>query len=203
MENLQEKLETTLQQMEKNKDVLHKTNITRLEYMKCLEEVLRPVYTAHIALRQKIYNTIGHACVLIKNELQEYMDYDRGSYCKDDWNIAQKLMVNGCDPLPRRRCLTRASKAYQMPYPINESLWKLPDDRNVRWGNYLCRNFGCLLSKNPKRGYTKCIGCFEMEKEKLKWVVNSSLPVDFLIRDVPAIKPGQTMVLALGLLPQG
>ncbi|XVF57485.1 hypothetical protein PTKIN_Ptkin06aG0209100 [Pterospermum kingtungense] len=239
MENLQEKIETTLQQMEK----LQKTSVTRLEYKQYLEvEVLRPVYGAHIALRQillpkiegigngtmkeeplintfiteeirkyitpkgsrigkvnfygteKIYNTIGHACVLMKNELQEYMDYDIGSYCKDDWHLAQKLMVNGCDPLPRRRCLTRASKVYQTPYPINESLWKSPDDRNVRWGNYKCRNFGCLSNKNPRRGYTKCAGCFDMEKEKLKWVTNSSFPVDFLIRDVLAIKPGQIRI---------
>jgi hypothetical protein len=79
---------------------------------------------------------------------------------------------------------------YQKPYSINESLWRLPDDRNVRWSNYQCKNFECLSSKNPKQGYSKCIGCFEMEKEKLKWVTNSSLHVDFLINDVLAIKPG-------------
>ncbi|MED6108758.1 hypothetical protein PIB30_027168 [Stylosanthes scabra] len=143
---------------------------------------------------EKVYNTIGHACVLYKNELQKYMDYDIGSYCDDDWNLAQKLMLNGCDPLPRRRCLTRASKVYQKPYPINESLWKLPDDRNVRWSNYRCRNFDCLQSKNPKRGYTKCTGCFEMEKEKLKWVTNSSLSADFMISDVLKIKPGEIRI---------
>ncbi|KAJ0079684.1 hypothetical protein Patl1_22551 [Pistacia atlantica] len=143
---------------------------------------------------ERIYNTIGHVCVLMKKELEEYMDYDIGSYCKDDWNVAQKLMVNGCDPLPRRRCLTRASKVYQKPYPINESLWKLPDGRNVRWSNYQCRNFECLSSKNPKRGYSKCTGCFEMVKEKLKWVNNSSLPVDFLISDVLGVKPGEIRI---------
>ncbi|XVF57478.1 hypothetical protein PTKIN_Ptkin06aG0208500 [Pterospermum kingtungense] len=67
---------------------------------------------------------------------------------------------------------------------------RLPDDRNVRWGNYQCRNFGCLSSRKPRRGYA----CFHMEKEKLKWVTNSSLPVDFLIRDVLAIKPGQIRI---------
>ncbi|KAI3905792.1 hypothetical protein MKW92_024548 [Papaver armeniacum] len=109
---------------------------------------------------EKIYNTIGHACVLMKEELEEYMNYDIGSYCKDDWPLAQKLMINGCDPLPRRRCLTRASKLYLKPHSINESLWKLPDGRN------------CLAAKNPKRGYTKCSGCFEMEKKKLSgWVI--------------------------------
>lgn len=244
MESLQDKLESTVQQMEKNRTELNNGNISRLEHKRFLEEeVIRPLYAAHIALRQirlprnegiensttireyplinsfvieeirkyitpkdnsrgkiniygteKVHNTIGHACVVMKKELEEYMEYDIGSYCKDDWNLAQKLMIHGCDPLPRRRCLTRASKLYQKPYPINESLWRMPDGRNVRWSNYQCRNFECLSSKNPKRGYTKCTGCFEMEKEKLKWVTNTSLPVDFLIRDVLAIKPGEIRI---------
>lgn len=143
---------------------------------------------------EMVYNTIGHACVLHKKDFEQYMGYDIGSYCDDDWNLAQKLMLNGCDPLPRRRCLTRASKVYQKPYPINESLWKVPDDRNVRWGNYQCRNFQCLSSKNPKRGYSKCVGCFEMEREKLKWVTNSSVLADFLIKDVLSVKPGEIRI---------
>lgn len=140
---------------------------------------------------ERIHNTIGHACVLMKKELEEYMDYDIGSYCKDDWHLAQRLMLNGCDPLPRRRCLTRASKLYQKPYPIKESLWRLPDVRNVGWSNYQCRNFECIATKNPN---SKCAGCFDMEKEKLKWVCNSSLPVYFLISDVLAIKPGELRI---------
>ncbi|CAM8927977.1 unnamed protein product [Rhodiola kirilowii] len=243
LDQLQEKLESAVHKIEKNKDVLSTANITMLEHKNFLEiEVLRPLYSAHIALRQirlpnaeetknstvkedplinyfiveeirkyittkrnrvgkrniygsdGIYNTIGHTCVLMKKELEEYMDYDVGAYCNDDWNLAQKLMINGCDPLPRRRCLTRASKLYQKPYAINESLWRIPDGRNVRWSNYACRNFECLSSKNPKRGYTKCTSCFEMEKEKLKWVGNSSLTVDFLIKDVIDTKPGEIRV---------
>ncbi|XP_009784071.1 probable methyltransferase At1g29790 [Nicotiana sylvestris] len=240
METLQDKIEKIVQEMEKNKDQLHRSGISKLEYKRFLEEeVIKPLYSAHIALRQirlpkvenmtikedplintfvieeirkyitlkenrhkkvniygteGIYNTIGHACVSMKKELEEYMDYDIGSYCKDDWNIAQKLMINGCDPLPRRRCLTRASKQYQKPYPINESLWRIPDGRNVRWNNYICRNYECLSSKNPKRGYTKCSGCFEMDKEELKWVANASLPVDFMIKDVLGIKPGEIRI---------
>ncbi|KAJ7977961.1 S-adenosyl-L-methionine-dependent methyltransferase [Quillaja saponaria] len=238
LENLQEKLEFKVQQMEKHMQVLDKTDIK--SYLE--EKVIRPLYSAHIALGQirlpeaegirnstmkeeplintfvveeirkyitpkenrvghsniygteRIRYTIGHACVLYKKELEEYMDYDIGSYCDDDWILAQKLMLNGCDPLPRRRCLTRASKEYQKPYSINESLWRLPDGRNVRWSNYQCRNFACLASKNPKRGYSKCTGCFEMEKEKLKWVTNSSLPVDCLISDVLAIKPDEIRI---------
>uniref|UniRef100_A0A6N2KTG8 Uncharacterized protein n=1 Tax=Salix viminalis TaxID=40686 RepID=A0A6N2KTG8_SALVM len=77
--------------------------------------------------------------------MEEYMDYDIGSYRKDDWNLAQKLMINGI------------SKVYQKPYPITESLWRLPDDRN------------CLSRRNPKRDDSKCTGCFEMNKEKLNY----------------------------------
>ncbi|KAF5764784.1 hypothetical protein HanRHA438_Chr15g0708411 [Helianthus annuus] len=145
-----------------------------LEYKRFIEEeVIQPLYSAHIALRQirlptvengttnedpfintfvteeirkyitpkenrvgkkniygseKIYNTIGHGCVSVKKELQVYMDYDIGSFCKDVWNVAQSLMIKGCDPLPWRRCLTQASKLYQKPYPINESLWRIPDE---------------------------------------------------------------------------
>ncbi|KAL9142721.1 hypothetical protein ABFS82_14G189600 [Erythranthe guttata] len=244
LETLQDKLESTVQEMDKNKDKLHRSNISRLEYKRFLEiEVIRPLYNAHIALRQirlpkidpnknetlvedplintfvveeirkyitpkenragkiniygteKVYNTIGHACVTMKTELEEYMDYDVGSYCKDDWIFGQKLMIRGCDPLPRRRCLTRASKLYLRPYSINESLWRIPEGRNVRWSNYQCRNFECLSSKNTKRGYSKCTGCFEMEKEKLKWVTtNTSLPIDFSIKDVLAVKPGEVRI---------
>uniref|UniRef100_A0A7N0R7V3 S-adenosyl-L-methionine-dependent methyltransferase n=1 Tax=Kalanchoe fedtschenkoi TaxID=63787 RepID=A0A7N0R7V3_KALFE len=242
LDQLQEKLEATVQKIEKNKDGLSKANITMLEHKNYLEvEVIRPLYSAHIALRQiripkaeernstvkedplinyfiveeirkyiamkknrfgktniygseGIYNTIGHTCVLMKKELEEYMDYDVGAYCNDDWNLAQKLMISGCDPLPRRRCLTRASKLFQKPYAINESLWRIPDGRNVRWSKYQCRNFDCLSSTNPKRGYSKCSGCFEMEKEKIKWVGSSSLPMDFLIKDVLDTKPGEIRI---------
>ncbi|CAN0914233.1 Probable methyltransferase At1g29790 [Linum grandiflorum] len=233
MDTLQRKLERSVHEMDKAKDT-HKMFLE--------EEVIKPLYNAHIALRQirfpnmedrsamikepplinafiteeikkyitpksnrvgtkvniygtgRVHNTIGHSCALMKKELEEYMDYDIGSYCKDDWNLAQKLMIGGCDPLPRRRCLTRASKWYKKPYPINESLWRLPEDGNVRWSNYQCRSFSCLSSKNPKRGYSKCTGCFEMEKEKLKWVTNSSLQADFLIKDVLSIKPGEVRI---------
>ncbi|XVE89665.1 hypothetical protein DITRI_Ditri20bG0014000 [Diplodiscus trichospermus] len=51
MENLQGKLKT-LQQIGKKKDVLQKTYITKLEYIKYLEEVHRPLYHAHISFRQ-------------------------------------------------------------------------------------------------------------------------------------------------------
>ncbi|WZZ29988.1 hypothetical protein YC2023_013389 [Brassica napus] len=49
----------------------------------------------HMFGTERVYNTM-------KMELETYMDYD-------DWNLAQNLIVNRCDPLPTSRCLARAS----------------------------------------------------------------------------------------------
>ncbi|KAF2541902.1 hypothetical protein F2Q68_00033186 [Brassica cretica] len=49
----------------------------------------------HMFGTERLYNTV-------KMELETYMDYD-------DWNLAQNIIVNRCDPLPTSRCLARAS----------------------------------------------------------------------------------------------
>ncbi|XP_043706644.1 probable methyltransferase At1g29790 [Telopea speciosissima] len=147
------------------------------------------------------FTSIGHACFSMKAELQEYMDYDVGDICNDDWKLAQKLIVHGCDPLPRRRCLSIAPKLYRKPFPINESMWKLPDDRNVRWSQYRCKNFSCLAKKNTKKGFFKCADCFNLvDHEMPRWIkpvnVNpiSNLTADFLIPEVLGIKPGEIRI---------
>jgi hypothetical protein len=118
----------------------------------------------------RTYGVVGHACVLMRRELDAYMDYDVGARCPDDWDLAQRLMLGGCDPLPRRRCLAPASKLYTRPKPRNASLWTLPDDVNVRWTRYHCRDYGCLSARNPRRGYGRCVGCFDMDREKRRWM---------------------------------
>ncbi|XP_042504148.1 probable methyltransferase At1g29790 [Macadamia integrifolia] len=147
------------------------------------------------------FTSIGHACFSMKAELEEYMDYDVGDICNDDWKLAQKLIVHGCDPLPRRRCFSVTPKFYTRPFAINESLWKLPDDRNVRWSQYRCKNFTCLARNNTKKGFFKCADCFNLvDHEMPRWVkpvdVNpsSNLTTDFLIPEVLGIKPGEIRI---------
>ncbi|KAF6154534.1 hypothetical protein GIB67_027807 [Kingdonia uniflora] len=147
------------------------------------------------------FTSIGHACFSMKSELEEYMDYDVGDICKDDWKLAQKLMVHGCDPLPRRRCLSRAPKLYNKPFPINESMWKLPDDRNVRWSQYRCKSFACLAGNSTRKGFFKCVDCFNLvDHESPRWtkLVNSNpasnLTSDFLISEVLDIQPGELRI---------
>ncbi|KMZ64479.1 hypothetical protein ZOSMA_368G00010 [Zostera marina] len=84
-----------------------------------------------------------------------------------------------------RRCLARAPRIHQSPFLINESLWKSPDDRNVRWSKYQCRSFSCLQKKRVQ---------FDLETEKLKWVTvtnttSSRPPGEFSITDVLSVKP--------------
>lgn len=147
------------------------------------------------------FTSIGHACFSMKKDLEQYMDYDVGEICNDDWKLAQKLMVHGCDPLPRRRCFSRAPKLYSNPFPINESMWKLPDDRNVRWSQYRCKNFTCLASISAPKGFFKCANCFNLSDHEMpRWIkhVDSipklNLTSDFLIREVLDIKPGEIRI---------
>ncbi|KAJ1256128.1 hypothetical protein BS78_K081300 [Paspalum vaginatum] len=148
----------------------------------------------------RTYGTIGHACVLMRKELDEYMNYDVGAHCPDDWDLGQRLMLGGCDPLPRRRCLAPASKLFNRPLPINESLWTLPDDGNVRWSRYHCRGYKCLSSRNQRRGFERCVGCFDMDREKQRWEAaasnngTASSLADFRIDDVLAVKPGEVRI---------
>ncbi|TMW82270.1 hypothetical protein EJD97_006364 [Solanum chilense] len=147
------------------------------------------------------FTSIGHACFSMKSELEEYMDYDVGEMCNDDWRLAQKLMVHGCDPLPRRRCFARAPQLYNKPYPINESIWKLPDDKNVRWSQYRCKNFTCLASNSSVKGFFKCTDCFNLtHHESPRWIVhsyqdaNSEMTADILIAEVLNLKPGEIRI---------
>lgn len=151
------------------------------------------------------FTSIGHACFSMKEDLEEYMDYDIGEICNDDWKLAQKLMVHGCDPLPRRRCFSRAPKLYNKPLPIQDSMWKLPDDRNVRWSQYRCKNFTCLASNNNvRKGFFKCADCFNLTNhERPRWirlggysisVSNQTSEADFFIDDVLGIKLGEIRI---------
>ncbi|KAK9147367.1 hypothetical protein Scep_006124 [Stephania cephalantha] len=147
------------------------------------------------------FTSMGHGCFSMKKDLEEYMDYDVGDICNDDWRLAQKLMVHGCDPLPRRRCFSRAPKLYYKPFPINESIWKLPDDRNVRWSQYICKNFTCLANNKTRKGFFKCSDCFNLvDHEMPRWIKqtnmqqNLKITPDFLISDVLNIKPGEIRI---------
>ncbi|KAJ0582192.1 putative S-adenosyl-L-methionine-dependent methyltransferase [Helianthus annuus] len=147
------------------------------------------------------FTSIGHACFSMKKELEEYMNYDVGDICNDDWKLAQRLMVHGCDPLPRRRCFARAPQFYTKPFSFPESMWSLPDDKNVRWSQYRCKNFACLANNKTGKGFFKCSDCFNLtHHENPRWVLpvypdpfSNSTP-DFRITDILDLKPGEIRI---------
>ncbi|KMZ70198.1 S-adenosyl-L-methionine-dependent methyltransferases superfamilyprotein [Zostera marina] len=151
------------------------------------------------------FPSIGHGCFAMKKELEEYMTYDVGDICKDDWKLAQKLSVHGCDPLPRRRCFSTTPKFYTRPSPIHQAAWTLPDDRNVRWSHYRCKNFACLANTTQggfRKGFFKCADCFNLtHHEKPRWMRMSSQLIatssEFSIEEVVGFLPAGEIRIGL------
>ncbi|KAB2075936.1 hypothetical protein ES319_A06G005400v1 [Gossypium barbadense] len=51
--------------------------------------------------------SVGHSCEKSADLLSQYMTYKISGPCPDDWSLAQKLILRGCEPLPRRRCFAK------------------------------------------------------------------------------------------------
>lgn len=49
--------------------------------------------------------SVGHFCEKSSNLLSQFMNYRVYGPCPDDLSLAQKLILQKCEPLPRRRCL--------------------------------------------------------------------------------------------------
>lgn len=131
--------------------------------------------------------SVGHLCEKSTDLLSQYMGYKPFANCPDDWSLGQKLILRGCEPLPRRRCLTKSNpKVGIKPFP--DSLWKTVSDKIVTWSGLGCKNFQCLNSKKLSR---ECVGCFDLVNgyENQRYV-KARGKNDFLIDDVLALGSG-------------
>ncbi|KAF5959988.1 hypothetical protein HYC85_001197 [Camellia sinensis] len=52
---------------------------------------------------EAINPSIGLGCVGMASNTDRFMTYKMYSTCPDDWDLAQKLVVSGCEPVTRRR----------------------------------------------------------------------------------------------------
>ncbi|XP_068655864.1 probable methyltransferase At1g29790 [Aristolochia californica] len=140
--------------------------------------------------------SVGSACASLASDVERFMGYKAYGSCPDDWIVAQKLMVAGCDPLPRRRCFSKSPPHYTKPLPVNSSLWNLPDDKNVLWTHYKCKRFSCLVSKETtgKRGFFKCADCFNLTSRGWEVPINESVSAEFTIDEVLQLKPGEIRI---------
>ncbi|EEF52694.1 ATRAD3, putative [Ricinus communis] len=132
--------------------------------------------------------SVGHSCEKSADLLSQYMTYKVSGPCPDDWSLAQKLILRGCEPLPRRRCFAKSvPKVGLSPFPI--SLWKPVSDKILTWSGLGCKSIDCL---NKKKFLTRdCVGCFDLTNgnENQKFVKAKSKN-DFLIDDVLALASG-------------
>ncbi|THG13096.1 uncharacterized protein LOC114275257 [Camellia sinensis] len=131
--------------------------------------------------------SVGHSCEKSMDLLSQYMNYRVSGPCPDDWSLAQKLILRGCEPLPRRRCFAKSiPKVGLYSFPI--SLWKNVSDKTVNWSGLGCKNLQCLNSKKLSKD---CVGCFDLVNgfENPKYV-NSRTKNDFVIDDVLALGSG-------------
>ncbi|KAK6115250.1 hypothetical protein DH2020_007519 [Rehmannia glutinosa] len=125
--------------------------------------------------------SVGHSCEKSMDLLSQFMSYKVNGLCPDDWSLGQKLILQGCEPLPRRRCFAKTiPKMGLHPFPI--SLWKNVSEKFYSWSGLGCKNLACLNAKKLNRD---CGGCFDIVHgyETQKYVKARSKN-DFLIDDV-------------------
>ncbi|KAL1815731.1 hypothetical protein ACET3Z_018305 [Daucus carota] len=135
--------------------------------------------------------SVGHSCGKSLDLMAQFMKYKVNGPCPDDWSLGQRLILQGCEPLPRRRCFAKSIPKFGLlPYP--NSLWKNFSDSIFSWSGIGCKNLACLNSKKLNRD---CAGCFDLvngyEKEKF---VKGRGKNDFLIEDVLALGSGGTRI---------
>ncbi|KAK8569246.1 hypothetical protein V6N13_107084 [Hibiscus sabdariffa] len=143
-----------------------------------------------------IYSPVGRACTLFPDELLRYMSYNVNGSCPDDELLAQRLLLKGCEPLPRRRCRPAAPLRYPEPYPLPISLWTMPPDSSVVWTAYSCKNYTCLINrKKNQKGFDDCKDCFDLEgRERTRWTTPDG-GLNFAIDEVLATrKPGTVRI---------
>ncbi|KAG4955188.1 hypothetical protein AAZX31_14G202000 [Glycine max] len=131
--------------------------------------------------------SVGHTCEKNSDLLSQFMNYKVFGACPDDWSVAQKLILKGCEPLPRRRCFAKTVSKVGL-YPFPDSLWKPVGNKTVNWSGLNCKNFECLNGKKLSR---ECVGCFDLVhgNENVRFVKAKSKN-DFLVDDVLALGGG-------------
>ncbi|ERN02328.1 uncharacterized protein LOC18430443 [Amborella trichopoda] len=131
----------------------------------------------------EMVSAVGHACVNSIDLLSLYMNYKPGHQCPDDWDLAQKLMLRGCEPLPRRRCFSRSIPKLGL-FPSLKSLWKMVPESSISWSRFACKNFDCL-----KKTLKDCPNCFDLNAEKKMWA-DAKDRFEFPIDEVIALGKG-------------
>ncbi|XP_062213289.1 probable methyltransferase At1g29790 [Phragmites australis] len=132
---------------------------------------------------------MGHPCLAFPDLLAAFLSYPANGSCPDDELPAQRLMLRGCEPLPRRRCRPAAPRDPAPPLPFPDALWSTPPDRSVHWSAYTCKSFRCLVDRARSSRFDDCKDCFDLAgRERHRWLnaTGKKNPLDFSIDEVLA-----------------
>ncbi|KAJ0043660.1 hypothetical protein Pint_17959 [Pistacia integerrima] len=141
---------------------------------------------------------VGASWFKFQDELVQYMTYEIGGECPVDNVFAQRLLLKGCEPLPRRRCHPKSPLNYVEPTPFPEHLWAKALDTSIIWDPYSCKSYQCLIDRNNAPGVFACKDCFDLHgREKNRWLFDKGL--DYGIDQVLSMKPRGTIRIGLDI----
>ncbi|KAH7576079.1 hypothetical protein ACOSP7_003833 [Xanthoceras sorbifolium] len=147
----------------------------------------------------EVISPVGAGCFKFQEELVQYMTYEVGGECPIDDVFAQRLMLKGCEPLPRRRCHPKSPVNYVEPAPFPDSLWVKPSDTSIIWDPYTCKSYDCLIDRKNAPGFFDCKDCFDLQgREKNRWLFDNGR-LDYGIDQVLQMKPGGTIRIGLDI----
>ncbi|KAL1811733.1 hypothetical protein DCAR_0623862 [Daucus carota subsp. sativus] len=146
-----------------------------------------------------VHPPVGGGCLKFPKELAQYMAYDIGGECPADDVFAQRLMLKGCEPLPRRRCHPKSPLGYVEPTRVPESLWTTPHDKSIIWDPYTCKNYKCLVDRQKSPGFYDCKDCFNLKgRERSRWLVDNG-GLDYGMNEVLRTKPAGSIRIGLDI----
>ncbi|XP_039145321.1 uncharacterized protein LOC120282555 [Dioscorea cayenensis subsp. rotundata] len=147
-----------------------------------------------------LHPPVGHSCTLFLPDLLRFSSYPINGSCPDDELLSQKLLLRGCEPLPRRRCRPPSPPNFPEPSPLPLSLWSTPPDSSIHWSSYSCKSFSCLIARKHLPNFDDCKDCFDLSGRELsRWVTPSTNPLDFTIDSVLSSKPPGTIRIGLDI----
>ncbi|KAJ0099307.1 hypothetical protein Patl1_20587 [Pistacia atlantica] len=119
---------------------------------------------------------VGAGWFKFQDELVQYMTYEIGRECLVDDVFAQRLLLKGCEPLPRRRCHPKSPRNYVEPTPFPERLWAKAPDTTIICDPYSCKSYQCLIDRNNAPEVFACKDCFDLQgREKNRWLFDKGL----------------------------
>ncbi|GLU13932.1 hypothetical protein SLE2022_305350 [Rubroshorea leprosula] len=134
------------------------------------------------------FSSIASSCHNHHDLLHKYMSYTPFSICPHDPELQETLILNGCHPLPRRRCFSKTPSKPPSPIPLHPFPTSLPDS-GVIWSKYACKSFACLSEKQPG---------FDLKKQRQSLVTFSS-ELDLPIPQFMQIAKSANSVIRLGI----